>query len=70
MEFDDDVDATEMAGDNIPEDSVIAVVLVRQMVGVCVYDGLRSAIYTTQFSASPAVLGERLEVRREKPLFI
>jgi hypothetical protein len=44
-------------------DSIISINVVRNMVGVGVYDGARSAIYTTQFSSSPSSVVDRIEVR-------
>ena len=59
----DDLDVDD--DQDLGGDVIISAVLIRQEVGVAVYDGLRGAVYTAQLSASPATLHERLEVNRQ-----
>jgi len=56
----DDEDADALAGSG-PDDCIIACCIMRQTIGMAVYDSVRSSIYTAQLSASPATLGERLQ---------
>jgi hypothetical protein len=44
-------------------DCILALVMMRQSVGVAVYDGQHSAMYSTQLTTL-TTLGERLEVIR------
>jgi len=44
-------------------DCIIAIVSLRQSVGIAIYDSIKSAIYTAQFiGVSHITLSERLEV--------
>ena len=50
--------------DGNAEDCILAVVMGRHTVGIAIYDGLSSSIYSTQLgTASPMDLSDRLEVR-------
>ena len=61
---DDNTDGVELEdGDS---DCVLAVVMMRQTVGIAIYDGLHSAIYSTQLTALTTI-GERLEVHKIDP---
>lgn len=61
-----EVDEGSAVGVQSNIDCIVAFTLVRHVIGLAVYDGVKSAIYTTQFSAASSCVVDRMDVSLKK----